>query len=223
MEQRFIVSMDRFVGTFFVCVFFFQRNLPRENNQSNIPMNVITLANVENGANNFKFRIQFNKINGTSRIIMWYSTGMLYHWSINSLIFLATKTMYTQHIPSWYTIKKPSTIKLREDRISKQNYSHVKWTNRQMKCGVDHQIRKKKQLMKIYIANGDNQRNIGGPSSRANFIETGYVRIGTRFRLQRIYWDRTCVEQNGEREKKNARNYQIVHSVWWKCNEINTY
>lgn len=29
-------------------------------------MNVITFASVENGANNFKFRMQFNRINGNN-------------------------------------------------------------------------------------------------------------------------------------------------------------
>lgn len=32
------------------------------------PMNVITLAKVENGANNFKLRMQFNRINGSNNI-----------------------------------------------------------------------------------------------------------------------------------------------------------
>lgn len=38
-----------------------------------------------------------------------------------------------------------------------------------------------------YTANGANQRKIGGPSSSAIFIDIGYVKMGTRRRLHKMY------------------------------------
>lgn len=46
-------------------------------------------------------------------------------------------------------------------------------------------------LICTYIAAGASQRNIGGPSSNAIFIEIGYDKIGTRRFLHKIYCDRT--------------------------------
>jgi len=40
-----------------------------------IPINVITFANVENGASTFKFLMQFRKINGNNSITIWILTS----------------------------------------------------------------------------------------------------------------------------------------------------
>lgn len=53
-----------------------------------------------------------------------------------------------------------------------------------------------------YIANGASQRRIGGPSSSANFIDIGYVNMGTRRRLHKMYWDRT---------------WNWIESFWFSC------
>lgn len=66
-------------------------------------MNVRTLASDENGASNFKLRMQANKTNGINKANMYILSEMPAknsNESRNSLIFFATNTMYTQQIPN---------------------------------------------------------------------------------------------------------------------------
>lgn len=67
-------------------------------------MNVRTLASVENGASNFKLRMQANKHNGMNNAIMYIESEVPLKnvkSSKNTWIFCATNTMYTQQMPNW--------------------------------------------------------------------------------------------------------------------------
>lgn len=58
-------------------------------------------------------------------------------------------------------------------------------------------------------AAGASQRKIGGPSSRAIFIDTGYVSSGVRFFLHKIYCERTCNTRNRKKKNEFCQNQMV--------------